>query len=191
MMRMLLVSILLICFHTPSSANLWDTIGIWDNPVNGWCYATIYPYTPRVIYIVALFDDLSSISRAHFNIDNYPGSPGYPLGLIEVIWHSDTVDGDLQTEINLHWNEPQSGPLVLLGTLEVLIFDPNWLGPDYYMQIGPISTHGYPKLYDQEGHEYHVCSGDFYINCSSYDCWCSCIPDAAEPSTWSQVKSIF
>ncbi len=177
----------------PVSANTIDSIRIWEDPEgDGYCWARIIPYVPTTIYICAHVNDPSGILGATFMIWNLPDSPGYPTGTITENWYSDFVSGDPYTEISLTWNEPQAGHWIPLGSLEFLMFDETWIQEDHLMSIWAGEQSGDLVLLDELGIPFCVCGGNFFISSAfddSYDC--GCIGCSAEPSSWSQVKSIF
>lgn len=172
-----------------------DVIGVFADDMAGACTANIMPYTPINIYVMAILTETfdGGITAAEFKIDNWMGSPGYPTGTATVTATSDLVIGGLGTDYSIAWSAPQGAGygMVLIATVNILMFDANWIGPDYMIRVAAGDDCGCLVTVDDLFETHDAQGGLFWFNCTAPE-QCICLEETAtQDSSWSAVKSLF
>lgn len=174
----------LLLFAGSASAN---SIGIFADMDASLCAADLNAYVPTNVFVIGVLSDLTSITTAEFKIDNWPGSPGYPTGQVTATWTSELTIGSIDTDFSIAWQTPQPGPLVLIGTLEFLVFDPAWIPADYAMEVVAGDNCSCLVMVDANYDTHDVAGGGFIFNCTA-ECDCAV---ATEESSWSGIKALY
>jgi len=172
-----------------------DVIGVFSDDAGNDCTASIVPYVPVDIYFLAVLTETfdSGITAAEFKVSNWVGNPGYPTGMTTLTWTSSLVIGDIDMDLSIAWSTPQGAGLgfVLIGSANLTMFDPAWIGPDYMMTVEAgddcaclVTVDDLFEIHDAQG-------GLFWFNCTDPQA-CPCLGEtAAQESSWSSVKALF
>ncbi len=175
--------------YTPSLEA--DFIGIFADDMGYDCMGNIPEYEPFVVHVMAYIPNFpEGITGAEFQIDNLPGNPGFPIGTSTETWDGDTVIGDASWDLTILFDEPRLGYFAHLGSIEFLMFDRNWIGEDYILNVSYGRECNRIQLFDYIFEEWvYVDNGKFTFNCSSYLCHCEGL--SARENSWSTVKALF
>ncbi len=192
----ILISAVLLMVSTPLSATYPDFIGIFadeDAIVND---GDIIPYAYFNLYIVAFIPNIAQMTGARFKIENWPGDPGYPVGVTTLYPTSDQWSGDLSTDFEITWPEIQFGPFVTILRAELLMFDPEWIGEDYMIAIRAGDVCHCIRIVDGESTSHGVRGCGFCFNLSyPEDCYLdwTCVRGEVESrgESWGLVKSLY
>ncbi len=175
-----------------SPAFAWDVLGIWYDMDTDDCTANIILFEPLEVHVAARIHTIpGGVTAAEFRIANYPGNPGYPIGVATENWATDLTIGDVSWDFSIAFSEPQLPPWVYLGSIEFIMFDPNWIAENHIMFVAPGYDCDCLVLVDNNFELVSVTGGWFCFNADDYDCACSGIPTALEESDWSRVKTLF
>ncbi len=131
------------------------------------------------------------ITAAEFKIDNLPTNDGYPSGTVTVTPTSDLVIGDLWWDFSIAWAEPVGvdDHFAIIAEIELLMFDPTWIGSDRWIQIAPGDDCGCMVLVDSNFEIVDIDWGDVMIlNCEVN---CADCMTATAVSSWSEIKLLF
>jgi hypothetical protein len=179
-----------------------DIIGLFADEYADRADTDIIPYVLVDVHLLAIltpsFD--SGITYARFRLENLPSNDGYPTGQIAMEFTSDLTEGDIRSDFSITWTEAQGAGnyIAHIGTLEFLMFDINWIGPDHMISVrrGLDCDCLYTINGNGQAHGGIGCS--FFFNCTNPEdcafgyspCWDG-EPVAVEESSWSLVKSLF
>ena len=142
------------------------------------------------VYVLAnLGSDIDGLRVAEFRIDNLPSFGGYPDGQIMTTWESGLSIGTIDQGIAIAFDTPQSGPLVMIGQLDFLGWDNNWLTTDHRLVVVPGLDSDQLVIVDSDYITFDVEGGIFTFNCSS-ESMCSC-GGLKGPASWGQLKSLY
>ncbi len=170
-------------------------IGIFadETPAAENCYATITPYVPTMLYVIATWDVGAmgqGITAAEFKIDNFPTNDGYPDGTVTVNHTTDLIIGDIWGDYSAAWSTPQDeGSQFTICSIEVLAFDAAWISGEVVSTVVVGDDCSCLVLVDDLFEIHDATGGKFTFNCGAPPCDCGIV--AAEPSTWSSVKALF
>ncbi len=181
-----------------------DTIGLFGDDGAFTLDEDIVPYVPIEVFLIAILPTSfeTGIISARFRLENLPTNDGYPWGQYTLEFSSDHIAGDISTDIEVVWDDPEgSGQgLVQIATLEFLMFDESWIGPEYEIAVKPGLSCGCLMVVDGNGQALPAAGCAFFFNCSFDDscyhyspsAYCTVGPlVAVEASSWSLVKSLF
>ncbi len=172
-----------------------DVIGVFADDQGGACTAMIMPYVPVDIFIMAILTETfdGGITAAEFKVTNWPGNPGYPTGITNIAYTSDLIIGDIETDLSIAWPGPQGAGngFVLIGSANLTMFDPAWIGPDHMMQVEAGDECACLVTVDDIFEIHEAQGGLFWFNCSiPEECVCL-LETATEETSWSSVKALF
>ena len=118
----------------PSLVYFYDEDYTWGG--YGDCGAELTPGTPLIVHV--LFESFafpSSLRELEFQVPDWIGNPGEPLGRVTEHWSADQASGSLEEGITLTWEdglEPFDGWHLQrqydLGYLEIEAYSPDWVG---------------------------------------------------------------
>ncbi len=103
---------------------------------------------------------------------------------------SDLVIGDLWWDFSIAWSEPVGAGLgyAVIAEIELLMFDPAWIGSDRWLQVAPGYDCDCLVLVDSMFDTHDAWGDTMILNCNA-DCW-MCLTATAE-SSWSEVKLLY
>jgi len=191
MKKLLTLALLVGVFAFSSNAEVLIGVYTDENPANSETNANVVEYIPTTIYVVAYWetgDVGEGITAAEFAIRNLPGSPGYPTGTTTITDSSDLVIGDLYTNYAIAYSVPMGGASnrMTIATIEILAFDPTWIGQDVKLFVIHGDSSGKLVVVDSDFEIVHSNGQGFTLNCSA-----ECDFTSSASSTWSLVKSTF
>ena len=125
-----------------------------------------------------------------FSIDNLPENQGYPVGQSTVTWNTTLTIGDLENGISLAFQEPVYGPNALMGSIEFMPFDDNWIDTDYRMIVKESPSSGNLMIVNENYVSSNVWGGRFTFNCSSPSN-CECGMGSSQGASWGEIKSLY
>ncbi|MBN2171623.1 MAG: hypothetical protein JW819_09935 [Candidatus Krumholzibacteriota bacterium] len=171
-----------------------NLIGIFAEPEALTCAAAAPVGMPMNIYIIAWLVDIPAITAAEFRIDNYTGNPGYPNAIVTQTWNSPLTVGTIDEGFSIAFTEAQPGPIVELGHIEYLIFNPTFPGEDYKMCVAETLDSGNLVVVDAAYVTIPVDGWCFVFNCvvggPNGNCEClDTIP--VQDSNWGAVKALY
>ena len=164
-------------------------IGLFTSEYADNCGADLVPYSPLTVFVVArLGSGLSAIVAAEFGLENVPAAGG---GQMTAHWNSPLVIGGIGQGLAVAFQQPMSGPDVVLGSIDFFATSGSWIGDNRRIAIGPSPGSGKLILVDAGfSEDDDVWGGRFTFNCDS-DQACACGKDGSAPATWGQVKTLF
>ena len=151
-----------------------NLIGCFADPYGVMCYGDIEPYVPVTLHVLAYLAEYDFLTAAEFRIDNLPENLGYPYGTVTAAWATDLVIGDPWSGVSLAFPEPQAQGWILLGTLEFLLFDTNWIGNDYIFEVAGAHDYPQPVIVDGDWNIHYVAGFQYTFNCTEYEWYCDC-----------------
>lgn len=189
-MKKLLVALMLLAMSSVAGAQPY--IGLFADAEGTHCYGDMPIGAAFTIHVMAYVEDIPAITAAEFRIDNYTGNPGYPISIVTVAWNSDLVVGTIDYGFSIAFPTPQPGPMVPLGTIEYLTFDPAWMGQDYVMTTDVTLDSGNLVVVDADFVTIDVGRGTFTFNCTDpglCPCYDESIP--TQDASWGSIKALY
>jgi hypothetical protein len=189
-MKKLLVALMLLAMSSLASAQPY--IGLFADADGTHCYADMPIGAPVTIHVMALIEDIPAITAAEFRIDNFTGSPGYPTSIVTQTWNSPLTVGTIDYGFSIAFTVPKPGPVVALGTIEYLTFDPTWIGADYVMTTDVTLDSGNLVVVDAEYITIPVGRGTYTFNCTNPElcpCYDETIP--TQDASWGSIKALY
>ncbi len=185
-----LAAIALLLLALPVHAD--TLIGLFADESGDQCWADIEPYVEIELHVLVFLDSYDiygGLTAAEFRLENWPGNPGYPLGMVTANWNTDLLLGELDDDFSIAFSEPLQGSIVELGTLTLQMFSEDWIEDGQEVVVGPgydcdciVVVDGLFEIYEARGLQ-------FTFNCEEA---CSCIPGATPiESSWSHIKGLY
>lgn len=175
--------------------SIWNVPDPSDDPEN--CCSDLIPYEPLDLYIVAYLDTTlqEGVLGAEFKIQNWM-EEFYPLGIVTLSSEASAVNGDIDRNLTLIFEDTIPGPWALLATLQLVQFDSSWIGHDHELTIAEgddcdcLRIMG-GSLDGQTLQTYSAEGGAFLINPWAMECSCEWefLPSLA--ASWSRVKALY
>jgi hypothetical protein len=170
-----------------ANANVVGIFGDMDATI---CSAPVMPYVQMSVYILAVLDEIPSLTAAEFGASNFPENLGYPVGQVTVTWTTSLVIGNIYEGVALAYDAPQPGPIVRLGTAVVLDF--GGYAFDNHMTCIVASPANpsvlTPVVVDANYDVYEANGWCFIFNCTVGDCTCN-VP--TQSSDFSSIKALY
>ncbi|MBN2171624.1 MAG: hypothetical protein JW819_09940 [Candidatus Krumholzibacteriota bacterium] len=190
MKKLMLALLLLVAMSSLASAE--NYIGLFADVDGTYCYGDVEVGVPLVVHVMAMLDpDIEGITAAEFRIDNYPGNPGYPIGITTPTWDSPLTVGTLDWGFSIAFSIPQPGPIVHMGTIEFLAFDPTWIAGELVMEVVETNDSGNLVVVDFDYNTIPVSGGQYTFNCLVPEN-CPCIVGVpTQDSSWGSVKALY
>jgi len=189
-MKKLLVALMLLAMSSIAGAQPY--IGIFADAEGTHCYADMPVGAPVTIHVMACIEDIPAITAAEFRIDNYTGNPGYPTSIVTQTWNSTLTVGEIDWGFSIAFQSPQPGPMVALGTIEYLTFNPTWIPMDYVMTTDVTMDSGNLVVVDAGFVTIPVGRGTFTFNCTNPE-FCPCYDETipTQDASWGAIKALY
>ncbi|MBC8366019.1 hypothetical protein H8E52_01275 [bacterium] len=185
-----LAALAILILALPACAD--SLIGLFADEGGDQCWASIEPYVEIELHVLVFldpYDFYGGLTAAEFRLENWPGNPGYPLGMVTANWNSDLLLGELDDDFSIAFSAAQPGPIVELGTLSLQMFSEDWIEDGQQIVVGPGNDCSCIVLVDELFEIYDADGLQFTFNCEEL---CSCIPGGTPiQSNWSHIKSMY
>jgi hypothetical protein len=173
-----------------SGASAVNTIGLFGDVDATQCSGNVPLYAPYPVHVVAVLDMISAdgMTAAEFLVDGIDNNPA--MVSIAITYASPLTIGEIlgNEGFSIAFVECQPGPIVVLGELSFLAFNPAWPGNDAVWCVVPTVESMKLVVVDCEFIEIPADGWCFVANCTEGDCDCSV---AAEETSWGAVKALY
>ncbi|MCP4548832.1 MAG: hypothetical protein GY835_20440 [bacterium] len=191
-MKQLFIAFLMLSLF--STAAMGDTyFGIYADAEGTVCNIDVELASPVTLYIIAHLDETIPVLRAaEFRIDNAVNSLDTSKGMATYHWNTNLVITHfVDHSVALSFPTPLTGPVAILGTIDIIAFQPDYINDYLVMNIMPTIDYGYRQVVDGNYDLHNVGTSRFTFNCTNLDL-CECMENvAAKEVSWSSIKALY